>query len=115
MAAGRALLMTLALLSYLGQSLVFAGVGHQQPDATDVIQASSHSMNGMDAEMTDHSEMDCCTEDCQCPGDGCQPVAPLIAASIIIALPDAKRGWEYGGTDTVSLPFFRYRPPIHRA
>ena len=125
MSLGRPLLITFALLAYLGQSLAFA----QQPcdSMADSSAPAQHVMvmdfeQAMDSEhmhhdmapqqaLAEHGD-DCCGSQCQCADQGCHSPIPAVTANNDAPMFRALAHGEPRVRHTISTSFYLYKPPI---
>ena len=119
MSFGRSLLITFALLAYLGQSLAFAEqVCDGMADSTAPIQQtmamdSEHMHHDMAPEQVqgEHGD-DCCGSQCQCADQGCNSPVPAITLNNNAPLFSALAHFEPRAKRTISTSFYLYKPPI---
>jgi len=117
---GRSLLITFALLAYLGQSLAYAvpaceGMGDADTGAQHSVMADSehmqHQMATVSQAEVEHGE-DCCGSQCQCVEEGCHSPVPAIASSNTAQVISATGLTEQQSLRTISTSFYLYKPPI---
>ncbi len=116
---GRSLLIALALLAYLGQSLAYAGPACDAMDdfGTGMQHAammdSEHMHHDMAAPppVAEHSD-NCCDTQCQCVGEGCHSPVPAIASGSEAQVFSATARSEQQVLRTISTSFYLYKPPI---
>ena len=119
MSLGRSLLVTFALLAYLGQALAYAQPACE--DAGDSAVAMHHTMvsdsgpmhhdMGADQAPALHGD-DCCGAQCQCVGQGCHSPVPAVAANGSAQYFAVASHNEQQSLRTISSPFYFYKPPI---
>ena len=119
MSFGRSLLITFALLAYLGQSLAFAGQDCDgMADSTvsaqhDMAMGSEHMHHTMAPEQTqaEHGD-DCCGSQCQCSDQGCHSPILAISTNNNALLFSTLAYLEPRAKHTISTSFYLYKPPI---
>ncbi len=125
MSIGRSLLITFALLAYLGQLLAFAVptcesmsdtvAGVQLVQATEAVD-SSHSQVSSSMElsspMAEAAGGDCCESDCQCPGEGCHSPIPAVTSNGDTLVFNAVAHVEQPQLSTINTFSYLYKPPI---
>ena len=112
----KSLLLVVAVLAYLGQSLAFAG---EVCDAMGDAAMSAEHMMPVDAEHM-HHEMaaqkkqaaDCCDGQCQCLDQSCQSPVPAIAATSDMLMFSAVLNGDLRVQQTIRPSFYLYKPPI---
>ena len=112
----KSLLLGVAMLAYLGQSLAFASGAC---DAMGDTAISAEHMMSVDAEHM-HHEMaaqteqvaDCCDAQCQCLDQSCQSPVPAIAASNNMPIFRAVPIGELRVQQIIRSSFYLYKPPI---
>jgi len=119
MSLGRSLLITFALLAYLGQSLAYAGPACDAMGDSDtsmqhtVMTDSEHMHHDMTASppAAEHND-NCCDTQCQCAGEGCHFPVPAIASSSDAQVLNTVTRRKAQVLRTISTSFYLYKPPI---
>ena len=119
MSLGKSLLIALALLAYLGQSLAYAGSACEAMDGADTgtqhvaMMDSEHMHHDMAAAppVAEHSD-NCCDTQCQCVGEGCHSPIPAMASTSDAQVFSAVVRSQQQVLRTISTSFYLYKPPI---
>lgn len=119
MSLGRSLLITFALLAYLGQALAYAGSACEAMDDSDadmqhaVLVDAKHMHHDMDAPrpVVEHDD-NCCDNECQCVGESCHSPVPAVASGRDTYVFSAVARREQHVLRTISTSYYLYKPPI---
>ena len=112
----KSLLLAVAMLAYLGQSLAFAGeacdaMGDTTMSAEHMMPADAEHMHHEMAAQTNHIA-DCCDDQCQCLDQSCQSPVPAITANNDIPIFRAVPIGELRVQQIIRSSFYLYKPPI---
>ena len=116
---GRLLLVTFALLAYLGQSLVYAEPACQADGNNSTSKLITVIMNGehMHHDMAQPNAVseqgdDCCGGQCPCVDDGCHSPIPAIASNNDAQVFTTDTPGQQHRLPIIRTPLYLYKPPI---
>ncbi len=116
---GRLLLVTLALLAYLGQSLVYAESACQADGNSSTSAPTTVAMNGehMHHDMAQPNAVSeqgdgCCGGECPCVDEGCHSPIPAIASNNDAQVFTTDTQGQQHRLPIIRAPVYFYKPPI---